>query len=76
MKPIIAERIKTLRTGNRIHSWRRIAEVICDEFPDFVEETYGSIECIYGNQLYGKEMCQDARDVLGISNEQYEKEWI
>ncbi len=65
-----AERIKVLRTGQRVHSWRRIAEVFCDEFPDSADKD------LYGNQLYGIELCEVAADTLGISREDYDKEWM
>lgn len=54
----MAHRIKFLRAGPVMHSWRRIAEIICEEFP---EETESELS---GNQLYGKELCKDAMEFI------------
>lgn len=48
-----AERIELLRTGPVIHSWRRISEIICDEFPDEDQD-------LSGNQLHGADLCCSA----------------
>lgn len=48
-----ADRIKQLRTGNLMHSWRRISEIICEEFPDENKE-------LSGNQLHGIDLCKNA----------------
>lgn len=47
----VAERVKELRCGERMHSWRRIAEIISEEFPQ--------LGVNHGNQLDGKELCDD-----------------
>lgn len=48
-----AERIEILRCGPVMHSWRRISEIICDEFSDEDQE-------LHGNQLHGVDLCRDA----------------
>lgn len=48
-----AERIELLRTGPVMHSWRRISEIICAEFPDEDKE-------LSGNQLHGVDLCREA----------------
>lgn len=52
-----AKRIQELRCGRVMHSWRRISEIICDEFPD--EDL-----ALSGNQLHGVELCQEAMITL------------
>lgn len=69
----MAERIAVLRAGytngrRAMHSWRRLAEMICDEFP---EETEINLR---GNQLYGKELCLSAEKVLGLAPYELELE--
>lgn len=56
MTKLEAEFIKNLRCNNPIHSWRRISEIYID--------TFGGPESLYGNQLYGKELCDEAAKVL------------
>ena len=52
-----AERIEELRCGLVMHSWRRISEIICEEFGD------ENIE-LSGNQLHGKWLCEEAMKFL------------
>lgn len=52
-----AFRICELRTGDRVHSWRRISEVICDEYSDEDQE-------LHGNQLHGVELCREAMSII------------
>jgi hypothetical protein len=56
-----AKRIEQLRVGVVMHSWRRISEIICEEFADENQE-------LKGNQLHGVDLCKDAMVVLcGVS---------
>lgn len=48
-------RIRELRAGNPMHSWRRISEIICDEFPEEDQE-------LRGNQIHGKDLCKEAME--------------
>lgn len=67
----MAKRIQELRTGKIVHSWRRIAEIICEEYDEEAEHD------LYGNQLYGSEMCKEAAfDWLKISEEEYQEKWL
>ncbi len=53
-----AKRIEELRCGPITHSWRRISEVICEEFKDEDPE-------LSGNQLHGKyDLCWEAMALL------------
>ena len=52
-----ALRICELRTGDVMHSWRRIAEVICEEYS-------GEDQDLHGNQLYGIDLCREAMSVI------------
>jgi len=53
-----AKRIEELRTGKRIHSWRALSEVICEEFDDEDQSQAG-------NQLHGKyDLCWEAMKLL------------
>jgi len=62
----IAERVKELRIGDVIHSWRRLSEIICEEFPHYpVECGWESAEAASGNQLHGIDLCREAAEVLG-----------
>jgi hypothetical protein len=59
MDKAMADRIKELRCGRIVHSWRRIAEIIVEEYPnDFDPE-------LSGNQILGMELCKDAAISLG-----------
>jgi hypothetical protein len=40
-----------------MHSWRRISEIICEEFPDESQE-------LHGNQLHGVDLCKNAMLLL------------
>lgn len=51
-----AKRIQELRAGKVMHSARRIAEIIEDEFPLYPE--------LRGNQLWGQELIKDALNIL------------
>lgn len=77
MTQAIALRIQELRTGAKTHSWRRISEIICDEFPEYVKEQGYDLEEIRGNQLHGKyDLCEEARQFLGIEWDSEEgKKW-
>lgn len=57
MDLIKAKRIEALRVGPVMHSWRRISEIICEEFPDEDQE-------LHGNQLHGVDLCKDAMMLL------------
>lgn len=63
----IALRIQKLRTGQRVHTYRKIAEVICDEFPNFDPDDQQ--QDLRGNQLYGQYLCREAMTTL------YSKPW-
>jgi len=52
-----ALRIRSLRCGIPVHSWRRISEIICEEFPDEDQD-------LKGNQLHGSDLCRDAMALL------------
>lgn len=52
-----ALRIRELRVGGPMHSWRRIAEIICAEFPDENQD-------LTGNQLHGIDLCRSAMVLL------------
>ena len=54
-----ANRIKDLRCGPICHSWRRIAEIIVQEYFDEYDAD------LSGNQLVGKDLCNDAARCLG-----------
>lgn len=62
MNDLKARRIEALRCGPVQHSWRRISEIICDEFPDENQD-------LKGNQLHGKyDLCWEAMIYLsGVS---------
>ena len=64
----MAKRVQELRAGERTHSWRALAEVICKEFP---EAELG----LSGNQLYGEDLCKEAAEKLKVSKEDYERHW-
>lgn len=66
---IPAYRVKQLRAGRVMHSWRRIAEIYCDEFP------YLAKKFLRGNQIYGMDLCRDAAERLGVTRDEYDKEW-
>lgn len=74
----VAERIRELRTGrvgNVIHSWRRIAEVICEEYPKQIsKKAWGTFKSLHGNQLYGIDLCREAAEVLGEDANDWEDE--
>lgn len=61
MTQIEAEFLKNLRCNKPIHSWRRISEVYI--------ETFGGPETLFGDQSYGKELCEQAAKFLN------EQEW-
>ena len=52
-----ALRICELRTGDVMHSWRRIAEVICEEYPAEPQD-------LHGNQMFGKDLCEEAMKTI------------
>lgn len=45
-----------------MHSWRRISEIICDEFSDEPQE-------LKGNQMHGVDLCRDAMVLLTRSED-------
>jgi len=49
--------IQKLRTGNPMHSWRRISEIVCELYPD---EDQG----LHGNQLHGQDLCRQAMETI------------
>lgn len=67
---LIAEHIKLLRTGPVMHSFRRLSEVICEVYPEFIKERHE--EGLEGVQMHGEELCRWACDVLG---ESYDERW-
>lgn len=70
-------RVKELRCGKLIHSWRRISEIICDEFPEFVKDVqgYDPVE-IRGNQLHGMyDLCEEAMEYFGENTEEGREIW-
>jgi len=57
----VAVRVRELRNGQVMHTWRRIAEIICLEFPEQpIADGFDSPEAISGNQLYGQDLCRRA----------------
>jgi hypothetical protein len=71
----VAARVKELRVGPVIHSWRRIAEIICDEYPaQALADGWESAEAAHGNQLYGIDLCREAAKVLGEHVDDWEDE--
>lgn len=76
MRHKLAELIVGLRTEYPIHSWRRIAEVICELHPLYIEEKYGdgAPKDLHGNQMLGDELVRDACTVLGLKYEDIENE--
>lgn len=71
----IAEHIRLLRTGRVMHSHRKLSEVICDIYPEFIKETLGEFD-LRGNQLHGQGLCEAAAEVLGVSKEDYQEHWL
>jgi len=69
LSPTVALRIQELRAGPVMHSWRRIAEIICSEYPEAEQN-------LSGNQLYGEALCRKAAAVLGVSQDAYERDWL
>lgn len=68
-----AKRVEQLRCGPVMHSWRRISELICEEFPDEDQE-------MKGIQMHGQDLCLEAiitihgfKDVLSIPVEVRDK---
>jgi hypothetical protein len=61
----VAEYIKELRMGRIMHSWRRIAELVCVEYPSAVEELGWDVDAS-GNQSMGVDLCKEAAKVLGL----------
>ena len=79
----IARRIQTLRTYAPQHSWSKISEIICEEYPEIVFELWGSagtakalIEDVRGNQSLGFDLCGWASKTLSISEEEYHNKWF
>ena len=70
----IADHIRLLVTGRVGHSFRKLSEVICDIYPDFIKERQS--QSLRGNQMHGQWLCEEAAKVLGVSREEYEKSWI
>lgn len=72
----IAKYVAVLRMGNPQHSLRRIAELVCDNYPEWVDEEYGDKNGspahldLRGNQLMGKDLVEMAGEVLGITSEE------
>lgn len=67
MNQEIAEFVKFLRLGSVCHSWRRIAELVVEEFPGYAEsQGWPSDAAAHGNQLFGKDLCHDAAEFLDI----------
>lgn len=71
----IADHIRLLRTGRRGHSYRKISELICDIYPDYIKSMYGDLE-LYGNQMHGQYLVEEAAKVLCVSNEEYQEHWL
>jgi hypothetical protein len=68
MNKDVARRVRELRLGPVIHSWRRIAELICKEFPQHAKPEMS------GNQLFGKDLCRQAAQLAGESEQIWEDE--
>lgn len=67
MNQEIAEFVKFLRLGSVCHSWRRIAELVAEEYPEHaVSQGWPSAEAAHGNQLYGKDLCDEAAEFLDL----------
>lgn len=69
----IAQWIEYLRTGPIMHSWRSISEIICDDYPEFVEGQGWEVDVVRGNQLHGVDLCREAQDYLGVTKDEREK---
>lgn len=75
MNQKLAERVKHLRvSGPCIHSWRALAEVITDEFPEYTLSLGWTIEGAHGNQLYGMDLQRNACSFLEEEFEDWETE--
>ena len=61
MDLIKANRIQELRIGNPMHSFRRIAEIIEEEFPEY-PELHGNQ--LHGNQLHGMDLVLEAMETI------------
>jgi hypothetical protein len=66
MNKMLAVRVKELRCGPICHSWRRIAEIISEEYPNldglvWVDED----KQINGIQMAGQELCQQSAVFFG-----------
>lgn len=73
MTKAIAEHIKTLRTCKPHHSWRRVAEVVCERYPELPVSQGWELEGANGNQLYGIDLLKEAAVVLGESYQEWEE---
>ena len=74
MERKLAEHIIKLRTEYPIHSWRRIAEVICDEYPLYIDQVFGNPKELRGNQLLGIELLRYAANTVGRDYHEIEEE--
>lgn len=62
----IAKDIFKMRTEKPIHSLRRIAEVVCEKYPNYINCKYGTKahKKLHGNQLLGKDLVEEAAKVI------------
>jgi len=73
----IALVIKNLRCGERMHSFRALAEVMVDEHSGMLLEIGYPVEVqklLYGNQLFGTDLCKWAIEILGEQDSR--EEWF
>jgi len=71
----IAIRIERLRVGKPMHSWRRIAEIIHEEYLWYMSWNFDDPDGIKGHQWVGQDLCKKAAKTLKISKEMYDEHW-
>jgi hypothetical protein len=54
---MLAARVRELRCGPICHSWRRIAEIIAEEYPN--------LDIVPENQLEGQDLCRQSAAFFG-----------
>lgn len=62
----LARKIIMLRIGNKMHSMRRISEIMCDEHSNYIKEKYNEFDLslIRGHQWMGEELYQEACELF------------
>ena len=71
----IAIRIERLRVGKPMHSWRRIAEIIHEEYLWYISWNFDDPDEIKGHQWLGQDLCKKAASTLKIPKEIYDEHW-